>query len=49
MKVAAAIRVNQRRKGADPKRYRRLTVVETVLPAAFFVLSCVLVLCSALS
>ena len=49
MKMAAAIWVNQRRKGADPKRYRRLTVVETFLPTAFFVLSCVLVLCSVLS
>ena len=34
-------------KGADRKRYWRLTVVETFLPAAFFVLSCVLLLCSA--
>ena len=38
-------------KGADPKpkRYWRLAVVETVLPAAFFVLSCVLMLFSVLS
>ena len=36
-------------KGADRKRYWRLTVVETFLPAAFFVLSCVLMLLSALS
>ena len=36
-------------KGADPKRYWRLTVVERFLPAAFFVLSCVLMLLSAFS
>ena len=36
-------------KGADRKRYWRLTVVETFLPAAFFVLSCVLLVCSAFS
>lgn len=38
-------------RGADPqpRRYWRLTVVETFLPAAFFVLSCVLMLCSAFS
>ena len=36
-------------KGADRRRYWRLTIVETFLPAAFFALSCVLLLCSALS
>ena len=36
-------------KGADRGRYWRLTIVETFLPTAFFVLSCVLLLCSALS
>ena len=36
-------------KGADRRRYWRLTIVETFLPIAFFALSCVLLLCSALS